>query len=166
MVGWLPLIFTVANAVTIACIGLPQHLVVLNRDLRSCTITHLIFVQNRHAYLDAVLSDLKCLLHLIEDWLLVQNAAALGLERFQETVEIIILLALVLARLFLRLHRARLASLLFVVVQRALLHDLLRRLIRILNQLLTLNPRGLISRLPLLVALPLPLPFLIVAFLL
>ena len=58
MVSWLPLIFDVADAMTIGCVGLAQHLVVLNRDLRSCAITHLIFIQNRHAYLYTVLSDL------------------------------------------------------------------------------------------------------------
>lgn len=134
MVRELPRILKMADTVATACIGLSQHLVVLHRDLRRRTGTHLIFIQNRHAYLDAVLSDLQGLLHLVEDELLVRDAAGpLGLERLQEAVQIVVLLALILASLLLCLHGVRLAALLLVLVQRALLLYLLRGLIRVLD---------------------------------
>ena len=79
----LPLILKKADAVTICRIGLSEQLAVLYSDLRGGALPHFVLVQHRHANLYAILSDLKRLLHLVENWLLARYCTSLGIMRLQ-----------------------------------------------------------------------------------
>ena len=79
----MPLILQEADLVTICRIGLPQQLAVLHCDLCGCTFAHFILCKHGHSNLDAVLSYLQGLLHLIENWLLTRNSTLLSVMRLQ-----------------------------------------------------------------------------------